>query len=215
MYLKSHFVMRAALLALGCLASCTGQFAAGPAGSGASGPRPVEPDGSSDPSGGTATMYTPPDNTVAAPMPMGAHARFGSTIAEQTAVMHVETELRDVADLVRTKCGVPNFDVSVAWTDYLSLRDTDFEARDRANVYACAADQVDASLKHLADSCTGSAIIRGAMQQKVSSVIGHPRVGLVDATHPSHVFALEGGVVHIQYHFCTSNTDTTNFQKVL
>ncbi len=148
-------------------------------------------------------------------MPRGEHARFGSTIAEQTAVTQVEAELRDLADLVGTKCGVQGFGVSVAWTDYLSLRDADFEGRARDNVYVCAADQLESSLRQLADSCASSAIVRGAVQEKVSSVIGHPRVGLVDAAHPSHVFALQGGVVHVQYHFCSTNTDPAALQKVL
>ena len=200
-------------LLLTTLTACTGQFAAGT--SGPTGPAaPAGPYGASG-DDQTATSYAPPDRSAPAPMPMGDQAGFGSTLAEQKAVTEVETELANIEALVRAKCGVPAFRVSVAWTDYLSLRDADFEGRARDNVYGCPTSQIGDSLRQLASSCEGSALLRGAVQNKLASVVGHPRVGPVSAARPSHVFTLQGGVIHIQYHFCTSNIDTTELQKVL
>jgi hypothetical protein len=192
------------------LAACTGQFAAG-----AGGPTTMPAGTTSGGDGQTATAYTPPDTSAPAPTPTGEQAGFGSTLAEQKAVVEVETELQAAQDLVRAKCGVPAFRASVAWTDYLSLRDADFEGRARDNVYGCAKAQIGDSLRQLASSCADSALVRGSVQNKLASVVGHPRVGTVNAAHPSHVFTLQGGVMHIQYHFCTSNIETTELQKAL
>ena len=103
----------------------------------------------------------------------------------------------------------------MAWTDYLSLHDADFEGRTRDNVYGCPVSQIGYSLRQLASSCGDSAILRGSVQRKLAAVVGHPRVGPVSAARPSHVFTLEKGVLHIQYHVCTSNTPSDELQKVL
>ncbi len=196
------------------LTACTGQFAAGAGGpAGAAGPSGTS---GNDPSGGpeATTYYAPPPGSANVPPPAGEQAAFGTTVAEQNAVTRTETELAEIEALVREKCGVPAFHVSVAWTDYLSLNDADFEGRSRDNVYGCPTSQIGDSLRQLASTCGDSAILRGSVQRKLASVIGHPRVGPVSAKRPSHVFTLEKGVLHVQYHFCTSNTSSDEMQKV-
>jgi hypothetical protein len=191
-------------------ASCTGGFALGGPGNGTAGPS-----GTSGGNNQTGTSYTPPPGPGPGPVAQGSNAIFGSTLAEQKAVTEVEANLVTITELVRSKCGVPNLTITIAWTDYLPLQDSQFEGRTRDNVYGCADDQIDGPLRQLADNCERSSLTRGAMQQKVTSMLWHPRTGQVDAAHPSHVYNLSAGVLHVQYHVSSSNTDTTNLQKVL
>lgn len=203
-------------LLLTLLTACTGQFAAGPSGPAQPGPTSPPPPSGSDETGGpvATTYYAPPPGPAAARPAAGTQAPFGATVAEQNAVMKTEADLADIEELVRTSCGVPAFHVSVAWTDYLSLQDADFDGRTRDNVYGCPVSQIGESLRQLAATCADSAILRGSVQRKLASAVGHPRVGPVSAKRPSHVFTLEAGVLHIQYQICTSNTYSTELQKV-
>jgi hypothetical protein len=139
---------------------------------------------------------------------------FGATVDERKGVTDAEAALAEVVQLVRTQCAAPNFTATIAWQDYLGFTDADFSGRTRANVYSLAGGQIADHLRQLASSCS-NASLSGAVRTEMQTLVAHPRVGPVDAAHPSHVFTRAGTGVNLVFHVSTSNTSSDTLQHIL
>jgi hypothetical protein len=138
---------------------------------------------------------------------------FGANIDERRAVAESEAQVGEVADLLRTGCSVPTLKVTIAWSEYAAFSDADFEGRTRANVYGIAGAQITGDLRFLAEHCSDP-LVRSAVQG-LHEIAWHPRVGPVDAAHPSHVYTVHAGVLTARYHVSTSNGDADRITHAL
>ena len=190
--------------------SCTGQFAAGPGGSG---PANSPANNGYAAGNGQPTSGGEGINNVGPTAPTGP-AIFGNTIDEQKAVTESERILEEALIAARAKCGLSVLKATIVWTDYLAFKDSDFEGRSRANVYSIAGGQLEGAIRQMGDSCSDP-IVKNAVASKLREIVGHPRIGLVNANNPSHLYTAANGTISVTYHFGTSNTDTTQMLKVL
>ncbi len=195
-------------------ASCTGQFATGPGGNPGYATGNGQPSG--QPNGQPAGGYNGGAgvNTVAPSGPTGPTG-FGNTIDEQKAVAESERVLEEALIYAREKCGLSVLKATIVWTDYLAFKESDFDGRSRANIYSIAGSQMEGPIRQMGSTCGSDAIAKNAVVTKLREIVGHPRIGLVNANNPSHLYTFANGTISLTYQVSSSNTDTTMMLKVL
>jgi hypothetical protein len=134
---------------------------------------------------------------------------YGENTAEQKAVLESEAALQEQVNKLNSNCGT-NVTASINWKAYapisaLSAKELDNRTLD--NIYGMAGSQILPHIRYLADACNDN-LFKGNIAKKLKTIVATPRSGAVDAKNPSHTFKVANGVMSINYHYSTSNTDS-------